>query len=374
MKAFASPVSFLLIICMSAGLCCSCAAAPDPETPAAPSAGTEEEGEADRQIVHLDDVLDTFAWIGYSPEELGLSQFVYDDLYVAFEGRLFGRKADGRAHLLRDLDRGEKLVHNICIYDSEGGFMDTARCLQDLYGDPYAEGEEPYVESKGGTVAWMNFYTGDGNVSIQKAMNYSYYSLEYVQGPPPEAYEARLHPSLEDIANSTGYHLVLGEDEFQSLTLVREGGRRKVLNMPGTVPTPAKTEEEGPDREHYRIRFTWTPDGHTYEIVICPERDVLPEGILPEALAALEPVTPVLPTSADPSAAVTMPVDEAMEEQLLEWAAGLCGDMQMYLSEDGAGALVWRQFGGVWAVLMEDDASGEALVRMLRRMLLAWNS
>ena len=42
----------------------------------------------------------------------------------------------------------------------------TKKELQKLFGDPVAEGEEPYVEANGGAVMWADFIDGEYDIRL----------------------------------------------------------------------------------------------------------------------------------------------------------------------------------------------------------------
>ena len=138
----------------------------------------------------VEDLLQTFDWMDRRPEEVGVDEEYLGDVGMDIEGKLFGAPADGS--ITFDLrNHEEKLFQQLVlyIYCDDLSFSDCIDRLKKLYGEPYSQGEEPYVQANGGAVEWFRFYTGKGQLEISKGEKFNFYTIRYQNGEAPEGYQ-----------------------------------------------------------------------------------------------------------------------------------------------------------------------------------------
>lgn len=170
--------------------------------------------------VPVDAVTDTFSWVGRSANELGIGEAHFDRYGdIVFCGDLFGHTVTGTAFTRTDHDDPAlpKYVQKIFLTDDISYKAATEAGLTALYGEPYAEGQEPYVESQGGATFWARYWNGEGVVSLRNGAKHDYYTMEYfVPDEVPEEIQKRLAGlTTEELGHRTGvyFHFEPGEAE-----------------------------------------------------------------------------------------------------------------------------------------------------------------
>lgn len=168
----------------------------------------------------VENVTDTFLWLGRSAEALGIGAEHFDWTHsIVFSGDLFGHTVTGTAFTRTDYDDPAlpKYVQKIFLTDDISYKAATEAGLCALYGEPYAEGQEPYVESQGGATFWARYWNGEGVVSLRNGANHDYYTMEYfVPDEIPEEIQKRLVGlTTEELGHRTGvyFHFEPGEAE-----------------------------------------------------------------------------------------------------------------------------------------------------------------
>jgi hypothetical protein len=170
----------------------------------------------------VNEVTDTFAWIGKTAKELDVDGTYFDHSgNIAFSGDLFGHTVTGTAYLLTDYedpDRAQR-VSEIWLTDGIENMQVTESALEVRYGEPYAEGEEPYVESNGGTTFWQNYWTGEGVVSLSNGAKNDYYVFSYAvpKEVPEEIANRAAGLSVESLGHRTGVYFHFAEGEAEDL-------------------------------------------------------------------------------------------------------------------------------------------------------------
>ncbi len=127
--------------------------------------------------VPFDAVTDTFSWVGRSANELGIGEAHFDRYGdIVFCGDLFGHTVTGTVFTRTDHDDPAlpKYVQKIFLTDDISYKAATEAGLMALYGEPYAEGQEPYVESQGGATFWARYWNGEGVVSLRNGAKHDY--------------------------------------------------------------------------------------------------------------------------------------------------------------------------------------------------------
>ncbi len=203
--------------------------------------------------VPVDAVTDTFSWVGRSANELGIGEAHFDRYGdIVFRGDLFGHTVTGTAFTRTDYDDAAlpKYVQKIFLTDDISCKAATEAGLTALYGEPYAEGQEPYVESQGGATFWARYWDGKGVVSLRNGAKHDYYTMEYfVPDEVPEEIQKRLAGlTTEELGHRTGvyFHFEPGEaedvridpTEYEGLeaylvTLTHEGALYRIMIVKG---------------------------------------------------------------------------------------------------------------------------------------------
>jgi hypothetical protein len=203
------------------------------------------------------EVTDTFAWIGQTPDALGIGQSSLDDYgHITFTGDLFGHTVTGTAYTETDFsdpERSER-VREIWLTDTISEMQTTEAALFARFGDPYATYEEPYVESNGGVTFHRYYWTGEGVVKLSNGAKNSYYTFSYsVPDEVPEEIRKRAAGlTAEELGHRTGVYFHFAEGEAEDLKI-------------------DETAYEG--YEAYLVTFTH--EGVEYRVTIVPNGEAL---------------------------------------------------------------------------------------------------
>ena len=130
----------------------------------------------------VEDLLETFKWVGKTPSELEIDEKYPDDIGLAIKGKIFETKADGT--ITFDLkDTSKKIIHDVTVYvyEKDLPFVKCLEKLNEIYSEPDSSGEEPYAEANGGTVEWYSYVAGKGKLDISKGEKNSFYTIRYCE-------------------------------------------------------------------------------------------------------------------------------------------------------------------------------------------------
>ncbi len=202
----------LILILLCACICC-----------ARPGQSTENGGTNDMAEAYpVRDVTDTFAWIGKTPEELGIDQS-YRDLYsIRFTGDLFGRKVSGTAYMNTDFQspNREMRVREISVYDQLEYREATEAALVARYGAAFREGIEPYVASNGGATYWSMYWTGEGVITVSNGQNNDWYAFSYAEAEMPEEIQKQIAGlTPKELMYKTGVLFEFKDGEVEDLRI-----------------------------------------------------------------------------------------------------------------------------------------------------------
>ncbi len=133
--------------------------------------------------VLIDDILDCKDMLGMTAKEAGIPETVIDTktfpvpkTYAA--GKILGMKDYGVIYFSKN-DSGEPdKINHIWIHIKEKGFEQCRGELEKLYGQPFDEGETPYVEADGGAVVWAKYQDGDIILRLSNASERDYSEIE----------------------------------------------------------------------------------------------------------------------------------------------------------------------------------------------------
>lgn len=210
---------------------------------------TTTEKEKEMKQYPVNDITETFAWIGKTAEELGIDESYRDGYSIRITGELFGRKVDGTAYMGTDFDSPgrEVRVREIAVFDKLEYRKSTEESLVERYGKAYLEGVEPYVASNGGATYWSRYWTGEGVITVSNGQNNDWYMFSYVVTEMPAEIKKQLAGlTVKELMYGTGVLFEFRDGEIEDLMI-------------------HETEYEG--SKAYRVTFTRDGVGITAIIV-----------------------------------------------------------------------------------------------------------
>ena len=200
-----------------------CACAEPAQTADAPEV---EQTERPLHPYAVETVSDTFRWIGKTAEEIGVNRkhFDYAD-NIVFTGDLYGHTVGGTAYFAVDPEDPEhaERISEIVVTDGIENLQVTENALSVRCGEPYASGEEPYVEANGGVTLWEDYWTGEGIVSLSHSEKNDIYIFRYTV-PKEVPAEIQSRPdvlSAEDLGHATGIYFHFADGEAEDLHIER---------------------------------------------------------------------------------------------------------------------------------------------------------
>ncbi len=233
----------------------------------------------------VNDITETFAWIGKTAEELGIDESYCDGYSIRITGELFGRKVDATAYMGTDFDSParEIRVREIAVYDKLEYRETVEAHLVERYGKAYREGMEPYVASNGGATYWSRYWTGEGVITVANGQNNDWYEFSYAVTEMPEEIKKQIAGlTPKELMYRTGVlfefrdgeieDLKIHETEYEGMeawrvTFVRNGARVTAIIVNDGAPLFDALQNDGSD---------WTQS--SIEGVIDSLRCVLPDG------------------------------------------------------------------------------------------------
>ena len=138
------------------------------------------------KVYYVENLLDTFDWVGRNINEVGVDDSYVNITTVKIEGNIFGVKAEGFAQLKNDFTINILHFSSINIFVEGQNSKDIVDKLEELYGKPYIEGTDPYVESQGGTIYWKKYYVDKGVVTFSITSKTNVISIKYQLSPLPQ--------------------------------------------------------------------------------------------------------------------------------------------------------------------------------------------
>lgn len=171
----------------------------------------------------MQDVTESFAWIGKTAEELQIDGTCLDNYGgIAIKGDLFGEPVRGTAFTHADPDAQEprKIVYEIVLYGDVKKRGAAEEGLAARYGKAYLEGIDPYVASNGGAVYWSRYWTGAGVIVISNGQKSDSYSLTYREAEMPEEVQKQLAGlTTEELMHRTGVRFKFRDGEAEDLAI-----------------------------------------------------------------------------------------------------------------------------------------------------------
>ena len=134
--------------------------------------------------VIIDDLIGCGSLLGLTADEAGIPRAVIDDssgtiIKTYADGNIFGVKDYAVIYFERGTDNDDHIISSIWIHIKGVGFDKCKEELSALYGEPYSQGEEPYVEANGGAVMWADFRDGDTLIRLSNASEREYDEIEF---------------------------------------------------------------------------------------------------------------------------------------------------------------------------------------------------
>lgn len=138
------------------------------------------------KVYYVENLLDTFDWVGRNINEVGVDDSYVNITTVKIEGNIFGVKAEGFAQLKNDFTINILHFSSINIFIEGQNSKDIVDKLEELYGKPYLEGTDPYVESQGGAIYWKKYYVDKGVVTFSITSKTNVICIKYQLSPLPQ--------------------------------------------------------------------------------------------------------------------------------------------------------------------------------------------
>lgn len=138
------------------------------------------------KVYYVENLLDTFDWVGRNINEVGVDDSYVNITTVKIEGNIFGVKAKGFAQLKNDFTINILHFSSINIFIEGQNSKDIVDKLEELYGKPYIEGTDPYVESQGGAIYWKKYYVDKGVVTFSITSKTNVICIKYQLSPLPQ--------------------------------------------------------------------------------------------------------------------------------------------------------------------------------------------
>lgn len=159
-------------------LLAGCSASQDLKNP------QEEQKMFMKQGYEMENYLEHLDIIGKTAKELGISLKTGESACDT-NGVIFDASAKGQISFRKDASGGELIADTLYITVKQKNFWESFRQLVDSYSGPVSYGEEPYVESNGGSVQWFFFDAGAVNIMLSQASKYNYYSVSIQKNDMP---------------------------------------------------------------------------------------------------------------------------------------------------------------------------------------------
>ena len=165
---------------------------------------------------------EAFHVVNKRPEDLGLTkEDLESEMSLNIETEFFGEKTVIYGFMESWNDNRIKEL----IFYGEQPFDEVKRYFTDLYGEPFRNGQDPYVQSRGGAVYWFMYWTGEGVVNIGKGQYSNFFEGKYSipKEKPPEIIKQEQGLTLHEFALSSGYYMNdLTEEDFDYLKIEKK--------------------------------------------------------------------------------------------------------------------------------------------------------
>lgn len=131
------------------------------------------------KVYHIENLLDTFDWLDKNLNEVGIDDSYINIATVRIAGKIFDIEAEGFLQLKNDFTLNVVYINGISIFIEGKDSKDILSKLEELYGTPYQEGTEPYVESNGGAIYWKKYYGDKGIITYSITSKTHTVSIKY---------------------------------------------------------------------------------------------------------------------------------------------------------------------------------------------------
>lgn len=131
------------------------------------------------KIYYVENLLDTFDWLDKNLNEVGIDDSYINIVTVAITGKIFGIEAEGFLQLKNDYTLNVMYINGINIFIEGKSFNDISSKIEALYGEPFLEGNDPYVQSLGGATYWKRYYGEKGIITLSSTSNTNTITIKY---------------------------------------------------------------------------------------------------------------------------------------------------------------------------------------------------
>ena len=127
----------------------------------------------------VENLLDTFDWLDKFLNEVGIDDSYVDIVTVKIAGKIFGIEAKGFLQLKNDFTLNVTFINGVNIFIEGQNSKEIVDKLEEIYGEPYLEGTDPYVESQGGAIYWKKYYGDKGIITFSITSKTNVISIKY---------------------------------------------------------------------------------------------------------------------------------------------------------------------------------------------------
>ena len=132
---------------------------------------------------NIGDLFKAVDWLGKKRSELDIpDEYCSDEIIgtvINIEGELFGVSSYGTAYFSREDDNSIKYINSVYYIVKNEDMPTVDEKIKEIYGEPFFETEEPYVESLGGAIHRRKFQTDTYILEITHGSKNNYTMLEF---------------------------------------------------------------------------------------------------------------------------------------------------------------------------------------------------
>ncbi|MCF0135555.1 MAG: hypothetical protein HUJ69_03935 [Lachnospiraceae bacterium] len=131
----------------------------------------------------VEDLLTAWQYLGQTPGEIGIPLELIRE-YVSWseaylDGPILWTLDYGIIHFTPAQQNASPVATSIWLHVKEVPYADILAALTDSFGEPVAEGQEPYAEINGGAVFWHDFETENLRIRLSQASEREYLEITF---------------------------------------------------------------------------------------------------------------------------------------------------------------------------------------------------
>ena len=131
------------------------------------------------KVFNVENLLDTFDWLDKNLNEVGIDDSYINIVTVGIKGKIFDIEAEGFLQLKNDYTLNVMYINGINIFIEDKSFNDITSKIEELYGEAFLEGNDPYVVSLGGVTYWKRYYGEKGIITLSSTSNTNTITIKY---------------------------------------------------------------------------------------------------------------------------------------------------------------------------------------------------